>query len=1175
MSGGRRALVNTLKQYLRLNSASSRPLFRLPARAAAPATTAAAMHARPAAAAAAAAAGMSSGPPAAAMAVAPAAGHRLLPLHRRGAILSGLAQRPMSLLPPLAAASQTTAAAAGRPLAAPTHPHPQQRRLLTSRRTSHLLGQAPLLCATRRRRPLSSTSPFSPLAAAASAPGGAGAADTAAAAAAAAAAPSAATTRPLSTSSPAPNDADYGAAQIQVLEGLDPVRKRPGMYIGSTGSRGLHQLLWEVLDNSVDEAQAGHATRVDVEVDVGSGWCAVTDDGRGIPTELHPSTGVSALQTVLTVLHAGGKFGGTDNGSANNAGSGGVAGGGKGGGGGGDGASAAAATTNSSGYRYSGGLHGVGLSVVNALSEALEVTVWRPAAGGGGGPGSSSSSSSNGRRSASPSSGGGNKRGKQAGGEGVAQAYCRGAPLGTLGAPDAARGHLAEMWGGGAGAGAAAGGAASSSAAAATAPRPRPPSMPDAWLDPSRRPPPTRGRGTRVRFLPDPTIFGVAPTSQAPAPAAAAGGGGGAPRCPPSVDPTLVASRLRELAFLHPGVAFSLRLTRHGVPHVLGEEAASGAQVLVLTEAADEGGGGSRPGTPAAGRPRKRSSSSAAAASGASPSPPSPTPSSSSEATNDTSNNAPKLYLFRYEGGLREYVEWLNRDRIALHDAVPFESAPLSAAAGTGGAPPSASAAAASHVKVTGALQWVGDGFSDTVLGFCNAIKTHDGGTHMDGLRAALTRTVNALARKQKLLKEGDPNLSGDHLREGLTAVVSVAVREPEFEGQTKTRLGNPEARRAVELAVSDGVAAWFEARPQALAAVVGKALTAARAADAAKRARELVRRKSALTRSTLPGKLADCTTSDREQSEIFVVEGDSAGGSAKQARDRRFQAVLPLRGKILNVERRDDAALYRNTEIASLIVALGLGTRGGSGGGATSGDEGGSSISGRRSRGGSRPASALATATADEDGGEAAALATATATKALLKQLRYGKVVLLTDADVDGAHIRTLLLTFLFRYRREMFEDGRVYVAVPPLYRVEGPGLGGGGGGGGGGRAASPSSSSSSSRGRGSSSSSSGTRWAYDDQGLADILAEASKRGTNTSSLAITRFKGLGEMMPEQLWATTLDPSRRLLRRLTLRDAAEASHTFAVLMGDRVAPRRALIEREGGRLFSREDLDV
>lgn len=904
------------------------------------------------------------------------------------------------------------------------------------------------------------------------------------------------------------------------------------MYIGSTNSRGLHQLLWEVLDNSVDEAQAGHATRVDVEVDVGTGWCSVTDDGRGIPTEVHPATGVSALQTVLTVLHAGGKFGGSDNGSANAGGG----GGGKGKGGSSNSNGAASTTNNSSGYRYSGGLHGVGLSVVNALSEALEVTVWRPPAG-------SSSTSSNGRRSASPSSGGRGKR-ASAGADGVAQAYCRGAPLGTLGAPDDARQRLAELWGGG--------------EAADSPPHQLPPPMPDAWLDPSRRPAPARGRGTRVRFLPDPTIFGAAPSSSA----ARNGSAAATRRCPPSVDPTLVASRLRELAFLHPGVAFSLRLTRDGVPHELGDEAASGAQVVALEADAE---GGSRPASRAGSRRRSSGSSSAASLPSASPTPP--------PADGDASSSAPKLYLFRYEGGLREYVEWLNRDRMALHDAVPFESAPAGGGGGGGGTSgangaASSSSSAASQVKVTGALQWVGDGFSDTVLGFCNAIKTHDGGTHMDGLRAALTRTINVLARKQKLLKEGDPNLSGDHLREGLTAVVSVAVREPEFEGQTKTRLGNPEARRAVELAVADGVAAWFEARPQALASVVGKALTAARAADAAKRARELVRRKSALTRSTLPGKLADCTTSDREQSEIFVVEGDSAGGSAKQARDRRFQAVLPLRGKILNVERRDDAALYRNTEIASLIVALGLGTRGGSGGGgATSGDEGGVS-GGRRSRGGSRPASALATAADDDEAGAAAA------TKALLKQLRYGKVVLLTDADVDGAHIRTLLLTFLFRYRREMFEDGRVYVAVPPLYRVEGPGLGGGGGGA---RGALPSSSSSSSsRGRGSSSSSSaGTRWAYDDQGLQDILREASERGANTNALNITRFKGLGEMMPEQLWATTLDPSRRLLRRLTLRDAAEASHTFAVLMGDRVAPRRALIEREGGRLFSREDLDV
>jgi DNA gyrase subunit B len=963
------------------------------------------------------------------------------------------------------------------------------------------------------------------------------------------------TSRPISTSpngraasSAADNSNDqYGAAQIQVLEGLDPVRKRPGMYIGSTGARGLHQLLWEVLDNSVDEAQAGHASRIDVELDVATGWCAVTDDGRGIPTEVHPATGVSALQTVLTVLHAGGKFGGTDNGSANSGGSGGGKGGGKGGN---------APQQNSSGYRYSGGLHGVGLSVVNALSEALEVTVWRPGAASG---------SSSGRRSASPSSSG---RGSRAGNNGVAQAYCRGVPLAPLGTPEGAREQLAALWTGGSG--------------DSSAQQLPPPPMPASWLDPSRRPPPTKGRGTRVRFLPDPSIFGTGNNNNNNT------NTNTNHRCPPTVDPSLVAARLRELAFLHPGVALSLRVTRNGLPAELGEEAASGAQVVIVGEdgGGDPGGAsssrsGSRAGTPSGRRRRSSGGKGAEAAvaaaeaegdAAAADNPSSPTPPS-----------GPKLYLFRFEGGLRQYVEYLNRDRMPLHDAVAFSSSPLGAGGGAGGGgDANAKTAAAtattstSQVQVSGALQWVGDGFSDTVLGFCNAIKTHDGGTHMDGLRAALTRTVNALARKQKLLKESDANLSGDHLREGLTAVVSVAVREPEFEGQTKTRLGNPEARRAVEAAVADGVAAWFEARPQALAAVVGKALTAARAADAARRARELVRRKSALTRSTLPGKLADCTSSDRERSEIFVVEGDSAGGSAKQARDRRFQAVLPLRGKILNVERRDDAALYRNTEIASLIVALGLGTRGGSGGGTTSGDEGG----GGRSRRGSRPPSALATA-ADED--DKPPPPSPSSSASILAKLRYGKVVLLTDADVDGAHIRTLLLTFLFRYRREMFEDGRVFVAVPPLYRVEGPGLGGGGGGAGGsagggsagaaGRASPSSSSSSSSTRR--SSSSAGTRWAYDDQGLSDILSEAQKRGANLSSLNITRFKGLGEMMPEQLWATTLDPQRRLLRRLTLKDAAEASHTFAVLMGDRVAPRRALIEREGGKLFSREDLDV
>ena len=370
------------------------------------------------------------------------------------------------------------------------------------------------------------------------------------------------------------------------------------------------------------------------------------------------------------------------------------------------------------------------------------------------------------------------------------------------------------------------------------------------------------------------------------------------------------------------------------------------------------------------------------------------------------------------------------------------------------------------NVTVEVSLQWCSDAFSDTLIGFVNSIKTIDGGTHMDGFKAALTRTVNSLGRKSKALKDGDPNLSGDHIREGLGAVVSVKVPAPEFEGQTKTRLGNPEVRKIVDNAVSSAISDALDQDPKILNAVLSKALQAYRAAEAAKKARDLVRRKSALTKTTLPGKLADCSSNIREECEIFLVEGDSAGGSAKQARDRRFQAILPLRGKILNAERNDDAKLYKNNEISSLIVGLGLGLKG-------------------------------------ED----------------LQSLRYGKIIILTDADVDGAHIRTLLLTFLFRYQRQLFEDGHIYVGCPPLYRLE---VGGG--------------------------SRKATRYLSSDEELSAATKELEK-----GSYTIQRFKGLGEMMPEQLWNTTMDPETRMLKKLTVEDAAEASHMLTLLMGDKV----------------------
>ena len=691
--------------------------------------------------------------------------------------------------------------------------------------------------------------------------------------------PPARSTKTAANPSAASRSAGYSAKDLAVLEGLEAVRKRPGMYIGSTGPRGLHHLVWEILDNSVDEVQAGAATRVDVAVDTATGWVTVADDGRGIPVDLHPATGKSALETVLTVLHAGGKFGG-----------------------------------DASGYAVSGGLHGVGISVVNALSESLRVTVWRDGAE-------------------------------------HRQSFARGVATAPL-ASEAQSGGASKT-------------------------------------------------GTRVSFKYDASVF-------------AAG---------IEFEPDTIRARLRELAFLNAGATIRFR-------------AGPGA---TLADDGDDGGGAPPPGSP----------------------PP------------------PDWETYHYPAGLRDYVTWLNRDKHPLHDPIFVKET-------------------VAGVVVEVGLQWCADAFSDTLVGFVNSVKTVDGGTHMDGLRSALTRTINALARKSKALKEGDPSLPGDHVREGLGAVVSVRVPNPEFEGQTKTRLGNPEVRKLVDGVVAAEVGAALELDAAAFDAVLAKALQAFRAAEAAKKARELVRRKSVLIKSTLPGKLADCTGADRGASEIFIVEGDSAGGSAKQARDRRFQAVLPLRGKILNVERKDDASLYRNNEIADLIVALGLGVKGAD-----------------ASDGGPDP----------------------------LAGLRYGRVILLTDADVDGAHIRTLLLTFLFRYSRPLFERGHVYVGVPPLYKVEPVGR----------------------RPAGDK----GPIYAYDDAELAAVLA-----GRAPGSYTIQRFKGLGEMMPDQLWRTTLDPTRRTLRRLTLEDAAEASHLFALLMGDRVAPRRALIEAHGARL-SLEELDI
>ena len=669
----------------------------------------------------------------------------------------------------------------------------------------------------------------------------------------------------------------YGAGSIQVLKGLEPVRKRPGMYIGNTGAKGLHHMVWEVLDNGVDEVQAGHASMITVTLEP-SGFVSVEDDGRGIPTDVHPATGVSSLETVLTVLHAGGKFGGDE-----------------------------------SGYHVSGGLHGVGISVVNALSESTEVTVWRGAAE-------------------------------------YSQSFSRGAAIGT---------------------------------------------MAETSLSTDEK-----KKGTRVRFKPDAQIF----------------------KEKREFDPNVILSRMKELAFLNSTATFKFRYC-----------AESAKKLKTRKAKKEEEDGGATPKTATA--------------------------------------NVDGVEYFEetlsFPGGLKDYVADLNAGSEALHDPITFR-------------------AEVDGVQVEGALQWTKEAYTDTLLGYANSIKTSDGGTHLDGLKVSLTRAVNTQARKAKLLKDADSNLGGDHIREGLSAVLAVWVPQPEFEGQTKTRLGNPEVRRVVEGVIGEQISEHLEFYPSVLASIFQKASSAQKAAEAAKRARELVRRKSVLRSGSLPGKLSDCSSSDPAATEIFLVEGDSAGGSAKQGRDRRFQAVLPLRGKILNVERKDEASMYKNTEISSMVTALGLGLKG---------DE------------------------FDESA------------------LRYSKIVILTDADVDGAHIRTLLLTFLFRYQRALFESGKVFVAVPPLYKVEAKG-------------------------------SKKPTYCYDEAQLQQHLARLPEGAAKT----IQRFKGLGEMMPEQLWHTTLNPETRLLKRLTVNDAALANQTFQLLMSDKVAPRREFIETEGPKL---QDIDV
>ncbi|MBO9362222.1 MAG: DNA topoisomerase (ATP-hydrolyzing) subunit B [Thermoflexus sp.] len=639
----------------------------------------------------------------------------------------------------------------------------------------------------------------------------------------------------------------YDASQIQVLEGLEAVRRRPGMYIGSTDIRGLHHLVYEVVDNAVDEALAGVCTHILVEI-LEDGSVRVTDNGRGIPVDVHPQTGRPALEVVMTTLHAGGKFG-------------------------------------SGSYKVATGLHGVGVSAVNALSEWLEAIVQRD-------------------------------------GYRYRQRYERGRP-----ATPVERVGKAD---------------------------------PQRWYAHPRFPP--APQGTIVCFKPDPEVF--------------RGG----------IDYKFetLAQRFREMAFLTRGLTITLVDQRED-----------------------------------------------------------------------------REITFYFEGGIQSFVRYMNRNRQPLHPIWYVEKS-------------------VGDILVEAALQYT-DAYNETVLAFANNVNTVDGGTHLTGFRAALTRTLNDYARKTGLLKESDPNFTGEDVREGLTAVISVKLPEPQFESQTKSKLGNAEVKGAVESVVGEALTRWLEENPREAKAIIQKCLTSARAREAARQARELVIRKSALESLTLPGKLADCSERDPAKAELFIVEGDSAGGSAKQARDRHFQAILPLRGKILNTERARLDKMLANEEIKALISAIGTGI----------GDQ------------------------------------------FDLSRLRYGKIIILADADVDGNHIRTLLLTFFFRHMTPLIESGHVYIAQPPLYRIE-------------------------------VKKTKEVLYAYSDAERDEIFAKLRKRGIDPSDerqVVTQRYKGLGEMNPEQLWETTLDPARRILLQVTIEDAAEADRVFDMLMGAAVEPRRRFIQ--------------
>ena len=620
---------------------------------------------------------------------------------------------------------------------------------------------------------------------------------------------------------------EYGAEQIQVLEGLEAVRKRPGMYIGSVSIRGLHHLVYEIVDNCVDEALAGYCTAIDIKIEPGNIIC-VKDNGRGIPVAIHPKTKISAAETVYTKLHAGGKFGGD------------------------------------SGYKVSGGLHGVGASVVNALSTWTEVTIARD-------------------------------------------------------------GGLFEMR-----------------------------FERGKTVKPLTRIGDSKETGTTVRFLADETIFETL-----------------------EYDYATLEERFREIAFLTKGLKINIEDLRE--------------------------------------EPSKKAE-------------------------------------FHFEGGLRSFVEYLNKNKEKLHkDPIYIEKD--------------------GEVPIEIAIQYT-TSYSETILTFVNNINTIEGGTHLEGFKRALTKSFNDYARSHNLLKEKDGNLQGEDIREGITAVISVKVKEPQFEGQTKTKLGNSNVTGIVSSAVNEALSNFLEENPSTAKAILEKCISASRAREAARKARELVRRKSALETSTLPGKLADCSSKVASECEVYIVEGDSAGGSAKQGRDRRFQAILPLWGKMLNVEKSRADKIYNNDKLQPVILAVGAGIG------------------------------------ADFD----------------ISKIRYGKVIIMADADVDGAHIRTLLLTFFFRYMRPLIENGNVYLAQPPLYKLSKKGK--------------------------------QDVYCYTDEEMTKHLNEMGRDGVN-----IQRYKGLGEMNSHQLWETTMDPAHRTLRQVTIDNAAEADRVFSMLMGEEVGPRREFIE--------------